>query len=246
MVGFSPPSAEAEIKVHMAATVTRMTETIAKTLYVRQLTLGPMKNFVYLLGSPAGKDVAVVDPAWDVPAILRAAEEDGKRLSAAFLTHHHFDHLNGLAPLLEVRDLPVYVQAAEVAFAEVLRPFASALQPVAPGDVVQVGELPVTCVHTPGHTPGSQCLWCGGALVSGDTLFVNACGRCDLPGGDAEAMYDSLHRVLGALDGSTALYPGHDYGDVPVSSLERERRHNPYFHLKSRPEFVRQRLRPKS
>jgi hydroxyacylglutathione hydrolase len=222
-----------------------MTGTIAKTLYVRQLPVGPMKNFVYLVGPAGGRDVAVVDPAWDVPAILSAAEADGKRVAAAFLSHHHFDHINGLPALLEARDVPVYAQAAEMDVADALRPFRGALRPVGPGEVVEVGGLPVTCVHTPGHTPGSQCLSCGGALFSGDTVFVNACGRCDLSGGDPERMFDSLHRVLGALDADTALYPGHDYGDVPVSSLARERERNPYFQLAALPDFVRHRMRPR-
>lgn len=222
-----------------------MTGTISKTLYVRQMTLGPMKNFVYLVGPADGAEVAVVDPAWDVPAILTAVEEDGKRLVAAFLSHHHFDHINGVAPLLAARDVPVYAQRAEIDFADALAPFRGALKAVAPGEVVPVGALEVTCIHTPGHTPGSQCLHCGGALVAGDTVFVNACGRCDLSGGDPQAMHDSLHRVLGGLDSSTVLYPGHDYGDVPVSSLGRERAQNPYFQLAALPDFVRHRMRPR-
>jgi len=216
---------------------------MADALFVRQLALGPMKNFVYLVG-PA--EVAVVDPAWDVPAILQAVEAEGRTLVAAFLSHHHFDHINGVPALLAARDVPVYAQAAEVDFADALKPFGGALRAVKPGDAVHVGALPVTCIHTPGHTPGSQCLHCGGALVSGDTVFVNACGRCDLSGGSAEQMFDSLHRVLGALPGDTRLYPGHDYGDVAVSSLARERERNPYFQLTALPDFVRHRLRPRS
>jgi glyoxylase-like metal-dependent hydrolase (beta-lactamase superfamily II) len=223
-----------------------MAETIAKTLYVRQMRLGPMKNFVYLVGPPDAREVAVVDPAWDVPAILRAVEEDGKRLVAALVSHHHFDHTNGLAPLLNARDVPVYVQKAEVDFTDALAPYAGAMRPVGPGEVIHVGTLPITCIHTPGHTPGSQCLLCGGALVSGDTVFVNACGRCDLSGGNPEQMFDSLHRVLGGLPGETVLFPGHDYGDVPVSSLERERQHNPYFQLTALADFVRHRMRPRT
>ena len=201
-----------------------------------------MQNFVYLLGAPGSKETAVIDPAWDVPAILEAVEADGRRLTAAFLSHHHMDHMNGVPELLEARDVPVYAQRDELAFAEVLRGFGSAVKPVGPGEVVAVGPLELTCVHTPGHTPGSQCLLCRGALLSGDTVFVNACGRCDLPGGNAEQMFDSLHRVLGALPAETVLYPGHDYGDVPVSSLERERQHNPYLLAVSKQDFLWRRM----
>ncbi len=220
-----------------------MTQTKPESLYVRQLQLGPMKNFVYLLGPPGRREAAVVDPAWDVPAVLSALEADGRQLVAAFVTHHHFDHVNGLSDLLAAKEVPVYAQRDEVHFAQVLRDLGDVVRPVAPGEVVEVGGLPVTCVLTPGHTVGSQCLWCGGALFSGDTLFVNACGRCDLPGGDAATLRDSLFDVLGRLPDETTLFPGHDYGDVPVSSLGRERTHNPY--LQRRDDFIALRSRPR-
>lgn len=204
-----------------------------------------MSNFVYLVGPAEGDVAAVVDPAWDVEAILAAAAEDGRRVESVFLSHHHHDHMNGLAPLLARLDVPVYVQRAEADFADPLRPFAGVLRPVEPGAVVEVGTLPITCIHTPGHTPGSQCLLCGGALLSGDTVFVNACGRCDLPGGDASQMFDSLHRILGALGDDTELFPGHDYGEVANSTLGRERQENPYFRLGALHDFVAYRLRPR-
>lgn len=214
-------------------------------LYVRQLTLGPMKNFVYLVGARDAVEVAVIDPAWDVPAIFEAAEADGKRVTAAVVSHHHPDHVNGLPELLARADVPVYAQKAEVDFADVLREHGSAVKAVGPGEVVRVGPLELNLIHTPGHTPGSQCVYCAGALVSGDTVFVNACGRCDFPGGSPEQMFDSLHRVLGALPDDTKLYPGHDYGDVPVSSLGRERQQNPYFKLAEVGEFLAHRMRPR-
>jgi glyoxylase-like metal-dependent hydrolase (beta-lactamase superfamily II) len=214
-------------------------------LYVRQLPLGPMKNFVYLVGAQGADEVAVIDPAWDVPALLEAARADGKRITAAVLSHHHFDHINGVPDLLQAVDVPVYAQKAEVDFADAVRELGDAVKPVGPGDVVKVGPLELKMIHTPGHTPGSQCVLCGGALVSGDTVFVNACGRCDLPGGDATQMHDSLTRVLGALPGETVLYPGHDYGDVVVSSLQREREQNPYFKFAELGGFLAHRMRPR-
>ena len=197
-------------------------------LYLRQLRLGPKKNFVYLLGSQGSSEVTVVDPAWEVSAIEAAAAEDGKTLAAIWLSHHHDDHTNGVSELLERHDLPVYVQAIEHDFSPAVR-FGDAVRKVAPGETISWGGLEAICVHTPGHTPGSQCLWVGGGLVSGDTVFVDHCGRCDFHGGDPRQMFDSLHRVLGALPDPTVLYPGHDYGEVPVSSLARERAKNPYF-----------------
>jgi glyoxylase-like metal-dependent hydrolase (beta-lactamase superfamily II) len=109
---------------------------------------------------------------------------------------------------------------------------------VSHGEVVRVGPLEVRALLTPGHTPGSQCLSCGDAVLTGDTVFVNACGRCDLRGGDPAAMFRSITQVLMKLPDSTQLFPGHHYGDVPISSIGREKRHNPYFQQPSLEAFL--------
>lgn len=215
--------------------------TKADTLWVRQLALGPMKNFVYLAGSSNSSHAFVIDPAWDVSAIFAELEAAERTLSAVVLTHSHHDHVNGVPEVLRRADVPVFVQSAEP-----FDDFGDALKRVAPGEVLKLAGAEVKCLHTPGHTPGSQCVLCGGALFSGDTLFVNACGRCDFPGSDPRAMHHSLFDVLGELDGATTLYAGHDYGDVAVSSLARERERNPYFRLLNVDDFVRFRMRPRS
>jgi glyoxylase-like metal-dependent hydrolase (beta-lactamase superfamily II) len=222
-----------------------MGATKSESLYVRQLTLGPMKNFIHLFGPADSPHTAVVDPAWDVEAIRAAADEDGRRLVSIVVTHGHQDHVNGVTALLERLDLPVYAQGPEVRSSAVLQGLGHAVRELVPGDELRVGAATVTCVHTPGHTPGSQCLLCRGALFSGDTLFVNACGRCDLPGGDVRAMHASLFDTLGRLPDDTVLYPGHHYGDVPVSSLGRERANNPYLKLADAGAFESYRMRPR-
>jgi glyoxylase-like metal-dependent hydrolase (beta-lactamase superfamily II) len=222
-----------------------MDQTKPETAYVRQLALGPMKNFVYLVGAPGGREAFVIDPAWDVPAIVAAAAEDGREVSAIVLTHHHHDHINGVPELLTKKHVPLYVQRAEMDFAASLKPFEKAARTVEPGERVTIAGLEVECLHTPGHTPGAQCLHCGGAVFTGDTLFVNACGRCDFAGSDPVKMFESLHQTLGALSGETAVYPGHDYGDVKVSSMARERERNPYLQLKEREAFVKYRMTPR-
>ncbi|GEN08777.1 Glyoxylase, beta-lactamase superfamily II [Myxococcus fulvus] len=213
--------------------------------YVRQLKLGPMDNFVYLVGAADSRDVVVVDPAWDVDAIERAVEEDGKRLAGAFVSHCHFDHINGLPELLSRHDVPVYAQRAEVEFSAELRELSDALRLLGPGDAVPVGTETFHALHTPGHTPGSHCLLAGDALVSGDTLFINGCGRCDMNGGDPEAMYRSLSQVLLKVPDSTRLWPGHDYADVPVAALGEVRQKNPYFSFPDVASFVAFRMRPR-
>jgi len=198
-------------------------------VYVRQLQLGSMDNFVYLAGAQGAPEVAVVDPAWDLPANERAAAEDGKVLSCALLTHGHPDHVEALPELLLRHDVPAYFQRDELAFMPRLYQFGRTIRAIAPDEGVRVGPLEIRALLTPGHTPGSQCLLCGDALLTGDTVFVDACGRCDLKGGDPEAMFRSITQVLMKLPDSTRLFPGHDYGDVPVSSIGREKQRNPYF-----------------
>src|SRR5690606_17924103 len=153
----------------------------------------------------------------------------GKELVAAFLTHHHHDHINALEPLLQrLPGIRAYAQSAEIEFSPELEAFGEKIEGVSPGETIQVGELDVRCLHTPGHSPGAQCLLAQDSLFSGDTLFICGCGRCDLPGGDPRAMFDSLHRVLGVLPDETIVYPGHDYAERPTSTIHAEKRTNPY------------------
>jgi hydroxyacylglutathione hydrolase len=215
-------------------------------LYVRQLKLGTMDNFVYLVGPASSREVLVVDAAWDVPAIERALEEDGKQLVGAFVSHCHGDHTNGLPELLSRHDVPVYAQRSELDYSADLRALApGAFQALGPGDSLSVGERSFQALHTPGHTPGSHCLLAQDALVSGDTVFVNGCGRCDMKGGDPEAMYRSLSQVLARVPDQTRLLPGHDYADVPVEAMGEVRRNNPYFGFGDVASFVAYRMRPR-
>ncbi len=211
-------------------------------LYLKQLPLGPMENFIYLLGAEGATEVAVVDPAWDAEAIERAAEGDGKLITAAFATHSHPDHTNALPELLRRHRIPVYAQKAEVAFAPNLQELGGAVVGVDPGQEVSIGALKIRCLHTPGHTPGAHCLLAEDAVLTGDTVFVNAWGRSDLRGGDPEAMYRSITEVLMKLPDETRLFPGHDYGDVPVSSIRREKEHNPYFRCPTLDAFLAYRM----
>jgi glyoxylase-like metal-dependent hydrolase (beta-lactamase superfamily II) len=216
-------------------------------LYLRMLALGPMKNFVTLVGPASSPETAVVDPAWDVDAVLAAAREDGRTLTHALVTHRHADHTNGLSGLLARADVEVVVHEADAHALPDEVP-AHRLRRTSDGDAVRLGDLMVTGVHTPGHTSGSQCFTVHSAppvVIAGDTLFVGACGRCDLPGGDVRAMYRSLHRVLGGLPDETVLIPGHDYGDRPVSTLGHERRTNPYLLAADEEAFVAHRMRPR-
>jgi hydroxyacylglutathione hydrolase len=178
----------------------------------------------------------VVDAAWDIDTIVRTAEAEGYRITKDLVTHFHPDHLGGdlmghtirgAAELTARVPAKIYIHKAELPFVHRLTGLsASDVVPVAAGDEVAVGNLKVKLLHTPGHTPGSQCFLVGNALVSGDTLFIGSCGRVDLPGSNPEDMYRSLTQVLAALPDETLLFPGHNYADRPRSTIGDEKRTN--------------------
>jgi glyoxylase-like metal-dependent hydrolase (beta-lactamase superfamily II) len=218
-------------------------------IYFKQVLAGPMANFVYLIGDPRTREAAIVDPAWDIPALLDLAREDDDRITHALVTHTHPDHvggnfsgmkIDGMAELLEQQPVKVVIHKEE---AEFLKRFTGAsdsdLLSAEGGDVVRVGDLEFKLLHTPGHTPGSQCFLVDGRLVSGDTLFVGSCGRVDLPGSDPEAMYRSLTGTLMRLSDDVVLYPGHNYADRPSSTLGEERRENIFLRFPNFSEFLR-------
>lgn len=198
-----------------------------------------MENFVYLVGDREKKEALLVDPAWEVQAVLEQAAKDGFRVTGALISHTHFDHVNGLEDLLRATDGVVYVHKGE---SEFLRGMKQNLRKMEGGEKIRIGSINITFLHTPGHTPGSQCFLVNEkSLISGDTLFINACGRCDLPGGDAEQMYRSLDR-LASLDESTVLYPGHNYADDPTSTIGREKQSNPYLKISNLDDFLKFRM----
>jgi hydroxyacylglutathione hydrolase len=223
-------------------------------LYFRQLLCGrdlatrdsiaaQMVNFVYLIGDRARGECVAVDPAWDVEGLVAIARADGMRITGALATHYHPDHvggdlwgltIEGLARLIALEPVKVHAHRAEVAgIQQVTGLSAGDFVPHDGGDVVAVGDVSIELVHTPGHTPGSQCFLVDGRLVSGDTLFVQGCGRVDLPGADPDEMYRTLTQRLARLPESTLLYPGHDYGPTPTSTLGDERRQNTYLRVRS-------------
>jgi glyoxylase-like metal-dependent hydrolase (beta-lactamase superfamily II) len=223
------------------------------TIYLKQMELGPMQNFVYLIGDPVARECVVVDPAWEIEAIVDAAQADGMTITGALVTHTHQDHVGGslaswgmpgripgVEELLGRIPARVYVHKAEREF---LTGLGSDLVKVDNHDTLQVGRLGLTFLHTPGHTPGSQCFLVEepgqpGRLVSGDTLFLGSCGRVDLPGSDVEAMYRSLNGTLKALPDETLLYPGHLYSSEASDTLGHQKRSNPYLRVTSLEQFL--------
>ena len=215
-------------------------------LYFRQLLSGrdfaagdmmaqQMRNFAYLIGDRETGDAVVVDPAYAAGDLLDALESDGMRLSGVLVTHHHPDHvggsmmgfeLKGLAELLERVSVPVHVNTHEALWVSRVTGIPmSDLTTHVHGDTVEVGDIEIELLHTPGHTPGSQCFLLDGRLVAGDTLFLDGCGRTDFPGGDVDEMYRSLQQ-LAALSGDPTVFPGHWYSIEPSAALSEVKRSN--------------------
>jgi glyoxylase-like metal-dependent hydrolase (beta-lactamase superfamily II) len=228
-------------------------------LYFRQLLSGrdfarsdqmarQMVNFVYLIGDRTTGEALIVDPAYDVQDLLDIVANDGMRLTGVLGTHYHPDHvggqmggwaLEGISALLEKVEVPVHLQKEELPWVERTTGVgASQLVGHDGGDVVRVGSVEVELIHTPGHTPGSQCFLVDGRLVAGDTLFLEGCGRTDLPGADPVAMYESITTRLARVPDDAVLFPGHMYSPDASQSLGDTRRWNYVFRPRSLEEWM--------
>jgi glyoxylase-like metal-dependent hydrolase (beta-lactamase superfamily II) len=217
-------------------------------IWFKQLQLGPMQNYVYLLGDPTTREAAVVDAAWDIDAVIQTAEAEGYRITHDLVTHFHPDHLGGgfmghnvvgAAELVGRLPVRVVLHKAELPFVHRITGLSEGdVLAVEGGDEIRVGNLTVKLLHTPGHTPGSQCFLVGNAVVSGDTLFIGSCGRVDLPGSNPEDMYRSLHQVLGGLPDDTLLFPGHNYAAASKSTIGDEKRTNPLMRFRTMNDFL--------
>lgn len=219
-------------------------------LYFRQLLSGrdfakddqiarQMRNFCYLVGDPESGKAVVVDPAYDVGDIVDVATEDGMEIVGALATHYHADHvggsmmgyqLEGVAELLNRIQVPVHVQAAEAEFVRKVTGIGPEDLIVHEGsDTITVGSVPIELIHTPGHTPGSQTFLVDNHFLGGDTLFIDGCGRTDLPGGDTAELYHTLTQRLAHVPDEAVLFPGHLYSAEPSQSMGDTRKYNYVF-----------------
>jgi len=220
-------------------------------LYFKQLLVGrdigrgdpvatQMQNFVYLIGDRDSGECVVVDPAWAVDDLVDLVEAEDLKLVGALATHYHPDHVGGtmygltvegLPRLMERAPCPVHAHKLEVpGIRKVTGLDESDFVKHDSGDKVKVGDIEIELLHTPGHTPGSLCFRLKSALVAGDTLFLQGCGRVDLPGGDPEEMYHTLTQRLSTLPGDTVLFPGHAYGGEHAD-MDTVRRTNQYLSI---------------
>jgi len=202
------------------------------TLSVIQIPAGAGANFAYLAYCPRQRRGIVIDPSFAAAAVLAVAAEHSVEIELVANTHGHNDHTAGNAELLAASGARLAAHPADVPTADLA---------LGDGDRLAIGDAALRVLHTPGHSPGSLCFLSDEAVLTGDTLFVTRCGRADLAGSDVNQLYDSLQR-LKRLPAETIVYPGHDYGPRPVSTIGDECRINPYLLCPDRDSFIKLRL----
>lgn len=220
-------------------------------LYFRQLLSGrdfatedqfakQMVNFCYVVGDRESGEAVIIDPAYEPGEIVDLVEADGLTVTGVLATHYHADHmggnvfgnhLKGVRELLDRVDVPVHIQAPEAEYVQKTTDLTNdELVLHGDRDIVSVGDIDITLIHTPGHTPGSQCFLVDGNLLAGDTLFIEGCGRTDLPGGDTATLMESLHKRLAEVPDEAELYPGHLYAPQAHAKMGLVRQYNYVFH----------------
>jgi glyoxylase-like metal-dependent hydrolase (beta-lactamase superfamily II) len=232
---------------------------VSSPLYFRQLLAGrdfargapaarQMLNFVYLIGDRDTGETLAVDPTYAPGELVDLAAADGMKLTGVLATHYHPDHVGGdllgvpvagVRELLERQPVRIHAQRAEAPWIKRMTGVSdSDLALHDSGDVVTVGKIQVHLIHTPGHTPGSQCFFVDGRLIAGDTLFLEGCGRTDFPGGDAREMYASLTQRLAKVPDDTVLFPGHMYAPRASATMGETRTKNFVFKPRSVDEWL--------
>lgn len=207
-------------------------------MFFKQIAVGPMQNFSYIVGDENSKEAAVVDAGWDIDKIIDITNKEKLQITKIILTHCHYDHVQKVDELASKTNSIVYFH--ELEFNEINKYIKNKdikIKKIKNNDEINIGNIKIKVIHTSGHTPGAICLLFENKLVTGDTLFVNAIGRTDLPGGDTLKLFESLQK-LKKLNDNVEVYPGHDYGEIPFSTIGGEKKTNPYFRCETKEQFL--------
>jgi hydroxyacylglutathione hydrolase len=203
-------------------------------LYLHQAQIGPMENFVYILADLNTRKCAVIDPAWDIDYFITHIKAQEFELESIFLTHGHGDHINGVEDLLKFKNVPVYLHS-NCLYQPPPSTTISYTDPIINQDdkktinrKVPLGELALTVIPTPGHSPGGQCFLYNKTLIAGDTTFINGCGHCRLQGANINQLFQSI-QLLKSLGDDINIYPGHDYGPTGTDTIGNQKKTNPFF-----------------
>ncbi|HBI48145.1 MAG TPA: hydroxyacylglutathione hydrolase [Smithella sp.] len=207
-------------------------------MFVKQIQVSPMAVFAYLVGDPITGDALVIDPAADIKGIIAEAKKNNLKINYIVNTHSHVDHISGNTEMQKATGAKIIVHEDDAIMlthtpAMILKMFGAKASPpadilVKDGDIISVGNVELKVIHTPGHSPGGISLYTPGYVFTGDTLFVEAVGRTDLPGGSSQTMYKAIKEKLFCLPEDTKVMPGHNYGRMPTSTIGHEKTCNPF------------------
>ena len=208
-------------------------------MFLKQIEVGDNQNFTYIAACKKTGEGAIIDPSREANKILNIAKKAGLKIKSVVLTHTHGDHTEGLPEVVEATNARIYVHAKESH--SIKQSGSLFVVEVEDGKNIEIGKESFKVIHTPGHTPGGICLYTQGKVITGDTLFVGYCGRADFTESDPNALYQSLQK-LAALPDETVVYPGHNYGKTPTSTIGHEKANNPYYQCGTPEEFVELRI----
>ena len=209
---------------------------IDKDLYIHQVQLGPMDNFLYILADLKTKKCVVVDPAWNIDYLITHIKGQEFELEAIYLTHGHPDHVNGVSDLLIFKNVPIYLSSRCIytppSYAKLIHTNSELKINDNKEEInlheIPLGSLRITVIPAPGHSPGGQCFLYNKTLIAGDTVFIDGCGHCRLPGSNVSLLFDSIQKIKN-LDDDITIFPGHDYGKKATDTIGNQKKTNPYF-----------------
>lgn len=210
------------------------------SLIIEQLQVGPAQNYVYIVGDNTAKEAVLIDCGWDYIKISDKINSLGLNLISILLTHHHFDHTMAVNDMCKLHNCNVMISQKEADFYKIN--FETKLKLISEDDKIPIGRKYIEVIETPGHTVGGVCFYIDKNLFTGDTLFINGCGRCDLEGGNPSHLFNSLKKIVARIPHDTIIWPGHNYDTVANSTLKQQLLTNPYLQFNTNNEFIKYRM----